>query len=566
MSLLSTIQKPLQKASARKRVRHPSLGSLIFLSICCAMIFECRPSKAQNQREARREARQANSLRDPLIMTLPPLQELPAHQPRPAETEVKKIVSRLQADTKTYDAPTDQDCIGFGILPPGSQRFSDGADQRSEPIYPSFVLGPRRQTDSLVRQAIRLLPDHLAQNTSFVLPDRILQRPEAYLASLRQKPYAVVFGSFVGIGSSPDYPAWAERQHQKELQALRDTLGLLKALDRKILLVSYAMGDSISEQALPVRGALEKQKNALLAEMGLAELTNNLTWGADELPFVAFARLLPSLKVTVKISNPQARQHYDGKRTAEEVVREKLATLGLEIVPDGQPAHARVLVMTRRPEGNEDTFQANDAAQREFDTRFIRENWGNDEALVSRTALVDMRIFNGAWDAEGLPRTCSGLAFGAWGTASNALGSTVGLAKILLYANNPTAQKQLWLEAFAHDVFANGYAESQRGIFRERLQTEAGIDFQHYSGYATAQTTATVFLLLNDHVNGRMQRFFADSGCTKGLKFKLTPQLWRTFESEIHLWPQEKRSVFEPGIFRHAAAPLSGVFSPLTYP
>ncbi len=146
------------------------------------------------------------------------------------------------------------------------------------------------------------------------------------------------------------------------------------------------------------------------------------------------------------------------------------------------------------------------------------------------------------------------LAFGSWGTFGNCVGSTLAVAKILFYAKNPAAQRQLYLEAIAHDVFANGYKEVQRPeepkSFCNQLKNQTGITFNHYDGYDNPATVKKVFEVLNRHVNVRMQEHFAGLSSVNNRVFRITPQFWRTFESEVHIWPRLPEEIHKVGIYR----------------
>jgi hypothetical protein len=146
------------------------------------------------------------------------------------------------------------------------------------------------------------------------------------------------------------------------------------------------------------------------------------------------------------------------------------------------------------------------------------------------------------------------LAVGSWGTFGNCVGSTLAVAKIIFYAKNPAAQRQLYLEAIAHDVFANGYKEVQRPeepkSFCNQLKNQTGITFNHYDGYDNPATVKKVFEVLNRRVNARMQEHFAGLPLVNNRVFRITPQFWRTFESEVHIWPRLPEEIHKVGIYR----------------
>ena len=73
---------------------------------------------------------------------------------------VAKILQDIKlSQFKVYHRPTEQDGDGVGIP-------TNGQDNRSERICPVYVLSPRRQTDSLVRQLITLLR---VKDTAFMI-------------------------------------------------------------------------------------------------------------------------------------------------------------------------------------------------------------------------------------------------------------------------------------------------------------------------------------------------------------------------------------------------------------
>jgi hypothetical protein len=118
-----------------------------------------------------------------------------------------------------YHRPNDQDRksagSGMGIYPCNGTTSCVEEDQRSELIYPPFVMATRRQTDGVARQAYLLLPTEIRQTTAFVIVDRLVQSPEAYLPYLQGKSQVVLIGSFFGINHPrPRYVQF--RSHRPE--------------------------------------------------------------------------------------------------------------------------------------------------------------------------------------------------------------------------------------------------------------------------------------------------------------------------------------------------------------
>jgi hypothetical protein len=480
-------------------------------------------------------------------------EEIPPDEPSEKTIEVLKTIKNR---TDIYHQPTPQDLEGRGIW------SKDQPGGRSERIYPAFILGPRRQVDSLVRQLYRLLP---TQDTAFIITDRLVQYPEEYLPYISGAKNVVLIGSFVGIGKEPGYPQWARERHDRELWQLEQSIRLAQAMNRTITSIVFAMGDSPNSAAASVRTQLQGKLDDLLDldRYSLSHLKNPITWGADETVLMAFAQTLPDTKVLIRISNPDCKHHFDGLQESKEIVEKKLATVGLTKVNAGWDYDStfaatttdwdfEVAILTRRPGGSINDFQENDGVQAKFDDSFLKRYQDYSAQQRTKLAIIDGRLFNGAWDARSVLPHCDLLAFGSWGTMGNATGATLAIAKILFHAQNFIAQKQLYLEAVAHDVFANGYKEAQRSGWRNIVKDRLNFDPLpfHHKGYAEQATVEAVFELLNQHINKRMQEHFADTTCLEGGKFRFIPQLWRTFESEVHLVPPLLGDIALAGVFR----------------
>ena len=477
----------------------------------------------------------------------------------------EKILEDIKNNShfNVYHQPTDQDGDGHGMLPNGNKN-------RSEQYCPVYVLSPRRQTDSLVRQLIKFLPTN--NNTAFIIAERLIQFPEEYLKVISNFKKAVLVQSFVGLGDpseeDPDpipYPDEAKQRHDKELYCIEQSIRLLQSMSLEITTVLCAMGDSQKESSKNVRETMQKRLYDLLDQYNLSALKQPVTWGADELIAMGMAQTLPQTKVRIKISNPEATMWYDGLRPARELVTEKLQAVGL--VEAENDWDFEVLVLTRRKDGSIDDYQANDSYQEDLDQAYIKTYQNYSSEQRQKLVVIDGRLFNGAWDKDSVLPYSDLLAFGSWGTFGNCVGSTLSVAKILFHTKNKAAQKQLYLEAVAHDVFANGYAEAQRSGFKDKLKDDAGINFNH-DGYwednekIAISNVKKVFKVLNQHVNQRMQEHFAGNPDIKNRIFRLTPQFWRTFESEVHIWPRLPDEVHEIGIYRTDLARNAIAFNP----
>ncbi|MCA2959333.1 MAG: DUF4127 family protein [Silvanigrellales bacterium] len=477
------------------------------------------------------------------------LKPAPLLPPQPRPSNIDALVAEIR-ERKPTGSATFQDSESRGIFPAVAE-----ADTRSEPIYLPFVLGPRRQVDQMVRQLYLLLPLNIRTETAFIVSDRFVQNPAAYVPYLKSRAQVVIVTSFVGIGNATnrnsDAYKYATWRHGEELWGLMKTIEAAKALGKPVSSVVLGMGDSTTDFGPTVRAEVQARVDDVLTKLDVAQVATPVSWGADELVAVAFARALPERGVKVWFSNPNARHTWDGRRTTLEIVNEKIRQTRLR-VEDKSPDIWSV-VLSRRP-GQDDRYVENDAQQLAFDEALLRDFRPMPSSEANLTALIDGRSFNGAWNAQATLRRCDLLAYGSWGTFGNTVGQTLAQAKILQASGNAAARKQLLLEAVAHDVFSIGYAESQSSRLAALARAQ-GVVFQHYGGYDTAGTTATVFRALNGLVNQRMQEHYAGTGCMDGRTVRATAQLWRTFESEVHLWPQLPGEVFGAGVYRKSLPP-----------
>jgi hypothetical protein len=390
------------------------------------------------------------------------------------------------------------------------------------------------------------------KDTAFIIAERLVQYPEDYLSTISHFDKAVLVQSFVGLGQGTQYDDWARERHDKELWRLEQSIRLLQSINRAISGVVCAMGDSLNPVAKEVREKIQTRLYSLLDQYNLSAIKQPITWGADELVAMAIAQTLPKTKVHIKIANNETQLHYDANRRPREVVTEKLSAIGL--VESETDWDFEVAILTRRKNGSVSDYQKNDQEQAKLDEDFLAQYKHYSSQERSKLVIVDGRLFNGAWNVKSVLPYDDLLAFGSWGTFGNCVGSTLAVAKILFYAKNPVAQKQLYLEAVAHDVFANGYQEAQRQeepeSFCNKLKNKTGITCNHYNGYPDSTTTQKVFALLNQHVNQRMQQYFAGISSVKDRIFRFTPQFWRTFESEVHIWPRLPEEVHSVGVYR----------------
>jgi hypothetical protein len=488
--------------------------------------------------------------------------ELPDNEPSAATIAV---LNAMRANADIYNKPTSQDLAGEGIFP----KNNPNQDGRSERIYPAFVLGPRRQTDSLPRQLYSLLPE---QKTAFILTRKLAQTPEEYLPYIAGAETVFLFGSFMGVGAGPGIPPFATKAHNEEFFSLERSIELVQAMNRSIIGVMYAMGDSTNTGAKAVKNQLQQKLDSILTSRGLSSLKQPITWGADEVVLMAFAQTLPPLKVLVRISNPDCQHRFDGLQKSSEIMIPKLDALGLtkvnadwEFSPD-VPAtdwDFEIAMLSRRPGATTERFQPGDQKQAEFDRTFLDRYRDYTSEQRSKLVIVDSRLHNGAWDSLSALPHCDLLAFGSWGTGGNALGATLAIAKILFHAGNSLANKQLYLEAIAHDVFANGYTEAQQGELKKRVD-QLGFPFRLSTPPYTQEQVIKVFNILNPLVNQRMKEHFAGTDCLEGVSFHFNPQLWRTFESEVHLIPPLAPEIAKVGVFRKDIASIQPISTVVT--
>ncbi|WP_373530023.1 hypothetical protein [Nostoc sp.] len=449
-----------------------------------------------------------------------------------------------------YQRATDQDrasASGKGIFPCDGKFPCGQVDQRSERIYLPFVMATRRQTDSMVRQAYLLLSEDIRRDTAFLIADRLCQNPKAYIKYIEDKKNIVLIGSFIGIDnyeSFATFPDWLKELHSLELLQLECSIALIQSYGKSIVDIVYSMGDSPSNYARAFRVEMEKKYHNILESHGLgtSQFLRRLPWGADETTLVSFARQIPDkLKLKVVMSNPKFLHHYDGGATTEELVTSTLEELKIDRVYDNN-FDVQVFIFDWKPETNVSNYKfktyAPNTQQSNFDQAFVDNNIKSlSPNLHSKAIIVDGRNPNGAWDELSIPPSDQFLAFGSWGTLANSLGQTLAFAKLLHFykgQNKPSIQRQLLLEAIAHDVFIIGHAQVQhdRSPLQNLLKKQPPQNrTQYHRGtYDDVLDVEKLFQAINQFVNSRMSMMMPGVASTK---FTVVPQLWRVFESQV---------------------------------
>jgi len=159
-----------------------------------------------------------------------------------------------------------------------------------------------------------------------------------------------------------------------------------------------------------------------------------------------------------------------------------------------------------------------------------------------KLVTIDGRLYNGAWDALSLPSLeLDQLAYGAWGTFGNNIGSTLAIAKVLFHLKSlpeekeyaEKLQKQMLIESIAHDQFLIGWKEAkskQEGTLYQKLEADIENfpgDFKSYTNYENLEKS---YAIINQFINERMESHYAQK-----YPLKVIPQLWRHFEAQTFL-------------------------------
>ncbi|MEM9553413.1 MAG: DUF4127 family protein [Acidobacteriota bacterium] len=488
-----------------------------------------------------------------------------------------QVVDLFESNGEIFGVPLENnDLVSAGLYSPNGANDGNGNGGnylRSEDPLPPFVLSGRRQTDTLVRTAYLLLPASVRQSTAFLWADKVAQDPEAYIPYIQKKSQAVVLGTFMGPGGikvvgDAKNQAVLLRQ-EREFFKLRTTLALLDSLNVPVSEIFYSIGDTVK---LPGATQTELDANAemdriaavaqvrfdrILDAAGYGALKRPLSFGGDELAQVAFADALGvTYDAYVVIQDPTAKPRYDGGRTVEQIVTAKLAEVGLNRVGSPTGADLEIYILSR---------QAGDEAMNTAaDQSFMATVNGLSASRRAKSVVIDARINNGALDTVGVPTACDYLTWTGWGTGGNNIGFGLAQAKILKYANSPVNAKRLMLEAIAHDVYANGYEQAQRGPLKSQIQSSCGVAFNHHPGYTEEQADDVycIFNKVTEFVSSKMLAKFPSGSCIPtgySQPFKFTAQMWRTFESEVHMWPTVTTAgeIFAPGVYRTGTVPYA---------
>ncbi|MEM1201775.1 MAG: DUF4127 family protein [Acidobacteriota bacterium] len=498
------------------------------------------------------------------------------------------VLDIFRANGEVFGVPLENnDLVSAGLFSPDGAADGNGNGGNyvlSEATLPPFVLSGRRQTDSLVRTAYLLLPSAVRSSYAFLLPDKVAQDPEAYLPYIRSKQKAMVIGAFMGPGGikavgDAKNQAVLLRQ-ERELFKLRSTLALLESLGVTVEGVFYSIGDTVKldrnePNAAAVNAEMDRiaavaqqRFDRILSAAGLGALARPLSFGGDELVHVAFAEALGTrYSVYVDMQDPTAKPRYDGGRTIEEIVDAKLDEAGLIRVSSPAAADLELYVFSR-PAGDTAMDTAADRA-------FMAAIDALPASRRARTIVADARINNGALDEVSVPAHCDLLTWTGWGTGGNNIGFAIAQGKILHHAQSAVNARRLLLEAVAHDVYANGYQQAQWGPLKSQIQSTCGVTFNHHPGYGEHQADDVycIFNQVTAFVSAKMLSKFPRGACIPGTHpqpFKFTAQMWRTFESEVHMWPtvNTQGEIFAPGVYRKdpvpgATLPMWHVLNPM---
>jgi hypothetical protein len=335
----------------------------------------------------------------------------------------------------------------------------------------------------------------------------------------------------------------------QQFMKLDYSIDLIKSLNKKIVDVVYAMGDSPDSYAKQKRKEITERFNTILKQKGLENLAlkkdEMVAWGADDTILKAFARQLPEIKLKIEISNPDAIMSYEGGERAKKVVDQLIENLKINEIKDNN-FDAQVLIFTWYSKDynftdENKTKYGKDEKQEKLDKDLIKKMKSLSIDEQKKTIIVDARMPNGAWNTLTIPSSDKFLAFGAWGTFGNSLGQTLAIAKLLHCYNQPNKaaiQRQLLLEAIAHDTFLIGYQEGQNptGYLQIELKKK-GLTYNHTKPYYTsAEETQKVFQVINQVVNKQIKANGRQESLNlKDTKFTFVPQLWRTFESQVFI-------------------------------
>jgi hypothetical protein len=509
---------------------------------------------------------------------------------------VNDVLAVMKSNPEVYGVPYENnDIVSAGLFSQTGARQQDFS--RSEEPMPPFVMSARRQTDSMIKALYLLLPSTVRTTYAFLHPDRVAQTPDPYVPYIQKKRKAYVVGTFMGLSDldKPGKKTAVLLRHERELFKLKTTLALLNAMGVQVEGILYSLGDTIQQDTpdiITVRDGLQARYNRILTAAGYGALARTLTFGGDELMAVAFARSLNiSYPAYIRIANPNAQHRYDGLRTTRTLVNQKLPEVGLTEVTTRGTAAFELHILTREPniatriaaggfkcgttsrytvddwlyQGQSDKFgftcDDDRVNQQTLDANFMSVLNAYTPTDRARTFIVDARTNNGSWNNTSAPRTCDWLGYSGWGTGANNIGMSLAIAKILHYTNNrggSTVARRMFLEAVAHDVYANGYQDAQRGQFAADLSRLYGITFNHHPGYTNPDHVYRIFNYLTEFASARMGTHFTGTTCIPTgytQPFKFTAQFWRTFESEVHMWPFAAGESLVPGMNRTGTVP-----------
>ncbi len=441
------------------------------------------------------------------------------------------------------------------------------------------ILSPRRQTEQMVLESEKLLPQEIRDNTTFILTERLVQRPTDIAEELKNRRKIVLIGSFEGVKRVDNWNAYNSNDdnrkelHFRELARLKESLEIIKQINPTAEVeVVYGMGDSVNQNpgqesfGNKIRNQLQLELAKTINEFNQTNSTSIITpqisWGADELVLQAMAKQIPTKSAFVYISNPNATNYWDAGATTQEVLNEQASATNISLTNDFTNSDLKVFIITRKP--GLPQSRTNLEEQREYNMQIL-DHIGKTIQNLSPEELRKVTIIDSVFPAgssielsdikeilvDKYQIDISLIHWSSWGTAGNNLGQAFGEQKIRIAALNNSSQNNneimiaQSLQAFAHDFIFNNETvkdELNNLFIKNGIQgiDATSPDFDYWQ--LSPETINQIHPIIESFINEKLTELLGNS-FSNLYRIKLTYQFSRNYEAVVQLVRKHDQSV-----------------------
>ena len=425
---------------------------------------------------------------------------VPETKPEPSINEV------LAGEIKKLAEPTNQDRAAFenGGLNPSFWKYLS-----------LYSLSPRRQTQQMPEEMMLMMPEEFHRDVAIVIPERLLQSTEK-VNEIKLKKKVIIAFNLIGTGDIESIDEYDKTTHTIEFARLKTVIELIeiKCPETKIEVVA-TIGDSKNKKfAHELIDILQIKLDLILAQNNISE--TKLSTGADEMAVQIMASQLPNKIIYTYSTNPNHKNHYDGKKTTSEITETKISQINLTEVTNPNNADLFAYVITPSGVNSENQLEqiAKQITELKIQNPFIESKIGIIDSKNPNGGSINPTLIKKVFEKHNI--NFGRITFGSWGTGGNVIGMTIAQLKIqnAFLETKSTDRVEMIrasrFQAFAHDmIFLN---KSLRPELRQEF-INAGINFDPTNprlnyDLIPKEKSKLVIQILEKYVNKKMLEVF----------------------------------------------------------